>query len=310
MSVFGPWRVSIKMNDPANDILTDPGITSLDLLHRGKVRSVYEVDDEHLLMVTGDCISAYDVVLPNPIPGKGRILNHMSCFWFGRMQHIIPNHLSTLKPEDVLSPAECSCALLERSVVVRRLRPIPYEAVVRGYLFGSAWRDYQNGVARDDIAGLPPGMQQAQQLKHPLFTPTDKAPPGEHDEAVDFKRMVSDCGRSIAEQLREAALAIYRSCYPYALRRGIIVADTKFEFGLDQSDRLLLMDELLTPDSSRFWAADEYQTGTSPPSFDKQYVRDYLDSIEWQADTPPQLPKQLVARTLEKYQQAARQLIG
>ena len=292
------------------DTLTKPAIRSLDLLHQGKVRYVYAVDSEHLLMVSTDCISAYDVVLPDAIPGKGRILNRLSCFWFDRFRHIIPNHMSQLSPEQVLPPAERSPALLARSLVVRRLEPIPYEAIVRGYLFGSAWRSYQDGTARDGIAALPPDMQLAQRLPEPLFTPTTKAAIGHHDELVDFARLKADCGSSIAEQIREAALTIYRTCCPHALQRDIIVADTKFEFGLDKNGRLFLMDELLTPDSSRFWSAEEYRPGISPTSYDKQYVRDYLDSIEWQADKPPPMPAKIIARTAEKYRQAADKLMA
>lgn len=292
------------------DTLIKPNITSLDLLHRGKVRYVYAVDEEHLLMVTTDRISVYDLVLPDAIPGKGRILNLLSCFWFKRLQQLIPNHLSSLSPEQVLSPAECSPSLLARSVVVRRLQPIPYEAVVRGYLFGSAWRSYHQGTALGELAALPAGMQIAQKLPAPVFTPTTKAARGEHDEMVDFAQLTTACGASIAEQIRQASLSIYQSCCPYALQRGLIIADTKLEFGLDKNGLLVLMDELLTPDSSRLWLADHYRHGISPPSFDKQYVRDYMDSIAWQADKPPRMPAAVIARSSEKYQQAASRLLA
>ncbi len=290
------------MNAPTT--LYETALTSLTLKARGKVRDIYDIDDTHMLIVTTDRLSAFDVILPDPIPGKGMVLTSVSNFWFHQMQHIIPNHLSGLKLEDVVKNPE-ECALLQdRAIVVRKLHPLPVEAVVRGYLTGSGWKDYQKHGSVCGIP-LPQGLQMAQQLPQPVFTPSTKAQLGAHDENIDFAKAVELLGQSLAEQVREASLQIYREAAAYALQRGIIIADTKFEFGLDESGKLYLIDEVLTPDSSRFWPVDEYRVGISPPSFDKQIVRDYLETLDWDKTPPgPKLPAEVLAKTSAKYREA------
>ncbi|MBP6816025.1 MAG: phosphoribosylaminoimidazolesuccinocarboxamide synthase [Burkholderiaceae bacterium] len=282
---------------------------SLPLLGRGKVRDNYAVGDDRLLIVTTDRLSAFDVVLAEPIPDKGKVLNQMALFWFERLADIVPNHLTGVAPESVVAGNEVS-QVRGRSMVVKRLRPILVEAVVRGYVIGSGWKDYQ---ASGSICGirLPAGLQQAQQLAEPIFTPAAKADLGEHDENIRFDEMVARIGADLAERIRDISLKLYRRASDYAATRGIIIADTKFEFGLDAQDRLHLMDEVLTADSSRFWPADQYRPGISPPSFDKQFVRDYLESVPWDKRPPaPALPPDVVQRTADKYREALTRITG
>ncbi|HOP16238.1 MAG: phosphoribosylaminoimidazolesuccinocarboxamide synthase [Chromatiaceae bacterium] len=285
-------------------------LSGLTLINRGKVRDVYEVDADHLLIVATDRLSAFDVVLPQPIPGKGEVLTRVANFWFARTRNIIPNHLSDRPLSAVVrDPAE-RAALGERAIIVKKLKPLPVEAIVRGYLIGSGWKDYQ---ATGAICGinLPPGLRMADRLPQPIFTPSTKAEAGAHDENIDFERTVALLGPDLATQVRDAALRIYSECAAYALERGIIIADTKFEFGLDADGRLHLIDEILTPDSSRFWPADQYQPGSSPPSFDKQFVRDYLETLDWDKTPPgPTLPQDIIDRTAAKYREAETRLTG
>jgi phosphoribosylaminoimidazole-succinocarboxamide synthase len=295
---------------PANDSppLFESNLRGLQLIHRGKVRDIYEVDERHMLIVTTDRLSAFDVVLPDPIPGKGRILTRISQFWFDKTRHIVPNHTTDYPLERVVTDPDERAIIADRSMVVRRLRALPIEAVVRGYLIGSGWRDYQ---ATGQVCGiaLPPGLRQAEQLPEPLFTPATKAEVGAHDENIDFERVVALVGRDIAEQVRTTALALYRFAADYARARGIIIADTKFEFGLDEYGQLTLIDEALTPDSSRFWPVDTYRVGTSPLSFDKQFVRDYLETLSWDKQPPgPTLPRDIIERTSAKYAEALERL--
>jgi len=285
-------------------------LSSLPLLHRGKVRDVYAIDDDALLIVTSDRLSAFDVVLPDPIPGKGEVLNRISNYWFARTGGIIGNHLLE-RPLTAVVPDAAERAPLEgRSVVAQRLKALPIEAVVRGYLIGSGWKDYQ---ATGAVCGhhLPAGLQLAQQLPAPIFTPATKAAIGDHDENIDFDTCVRLVGGDLAARVREAALALYRLASAHAAARGIIIADTKFEFGTTKGGDLVLIDEALTPYSSRFWPADSYRVGTSPPSFDKQFVRDYLETLDWNKKAPgPRLPPEVIARTSEKYSEALRRLTG
>jgi phosphoribosylaminoimidazole-succinocarboxamide synthase len=294
----------------SSDPLYESSIPSLPLLARGKVRDIYGLDDNHLLIVTTDRLSAYDVVLPDPVPGKGQVLTEISNFWFARMADIVPNHLTGRTPQSVVKESSLHGMLAGRSVVVRRLRPLPIEAVVRGYLIGSGWRDYQ---ASGRVCGidLPAGLDQAGRLPNTLFTPATKAEAGEHDENIPFDDVVTLLGERLATRVRDLSLRIYERAAAYALERGIIIADTKFEFGLDDEGRLYLIDEVLTPDSSRFWPADGYRTGINPPSFDKQYVRDYLDTLDWNRSSPgPSLPAEVLARTAEKYREALQRMTG
>ena len=285
-------------------------IRSLQRLHQGKVRDVYAIDEHRLLIITTDRLSAFDVVLPDPIPGKGRVLNRISNFWFARTGHIVPNHLLPVPLEQVLpDPAERAQAE-GRSVVARRLRALPVEAVVRGYLIGSGWKDYQATGSVCGIA-LPPGLRQAQRLPQPLFTPATKAAVGDHDENISFAQVQQLIGSELAAKVRDTALALYAEAAAHALQRGIIIADTKFEFGLDDAGTLYLIDEALTPDSSRFWPADTWREGISPPSFDKQYVRDYLETLDWGKTAPgPKLPAEVIAGTAAKYHEALQRLTG
>jgi phosphoribosylaminoimidazole-succinocarboxamide synthase len=283
-------------------------VPSLQRIHQGKVRDIYAVDAQHMLIVTTDRLSAFDVVMPDPIPGKGRVLTQISNFWFQRTAHIVPNHLADYPLARAVPDAAERAPLEERSIIVRRLKALPIEAVVRGYLIGSGWKDYQQSGAVCGIA-LPAGLRQADRLPEPIFTPATKAEMGAHDENISYDRVVALIGRGLAEQVRATALALYAFAVEHALERGIIIADTKFEFGVDAAGHLTLIDEALTPDSSRFWPADTYRPGTSPPSFDKQYVRDYLETLDWPKRPPgPKLPPEIVARTSEKYAEALRRL--
>ena len=291
-----------------SDTLFESHMASLELVNRGKVRDIYALDDDHLLIVTSDRLSAFDVVLPTPIPGKGAVLTALSNFWFARTGHIIANHLSDRNLEDVLPDAGERAQAEGRSVVVRRLEPLPIEAIVRGYLAGSGWKDYGRTGAVCGIA-LPEGLRQADRLPEPLFTPSTKAELGAHDENISFEAAAGLIGGDLARRVRDVSLAIYGLARDHAETRGIIVADTKFEFGLDRDGSLVLIDEVATPDSSRFWPADSYAPGSSPPSFDKQFVRDYLESIGWDKTPPaPELPPDIVARTSAKYREAQRRL--
>ena len=286
------------------DPLFESSISSLQLIARGKVRDIYEVDDEHLLIVTTDRLSAYDVVLPDPVPFKGEVLTQISSFWFDMMSDLIPNHLTDLEIDSLIDDADQRRILEKRAVVVRKLAPLPIEAVVRGYLIGSGWRDYQSTGQTSGI-DLPPGLKQADQLPEVLFTPASKAETGDHDENISFADVELLIGKELASKVRDVSIAIYQRAAEYALERGIIIADTKFEFGLDDDGQLLIIDEALTPDSSRFWPLAEYQTGISPPSFDKQLVRDYLDTLDWDKTAPgPSLPAEIVRQTSDKYREA------
>ena len=293
-----------------NTVLYRSTIDTLPLLNRGKVRDIYEVDDDHLLIVTSDRISAFDVVLPDPIPGKGSVLTTVSNFWFDRTENLIRNHL-TGRGLDSIGLRESDVAQLDgRAIVVRRLTPLPVEAIVRGYIIGSGWKDYQRSGAVCGIE-LPDGLQQAQQLPEPIFTPSTKAEAGEHDENISFADCVALLGVDLAEKVRALSLTIYRQAAEFAADRGIIIADTKLEFGFDKDRELYLIDEVVTPDSSRFWPADSYRTGISPPSFDKQYVRDYLETLDWDKQAPgPALPEEVIRRTSAKYREAQARLLN
>lgn len=288
----------------------DTSSLDLELVRRGKVRDVYAIDDEHLLIVASDRLSAFDVVLPQPIPGKGEVLTRVSNFWFDRTSSLVPNHLTHRPIDEVVTDPRSRASLGDRAIIARRLTPLPVEAIVRGYLIGSGWKDYQiNG----QVCGikLPMGLRQADRLPEPLFTPSTKAEVGGHDENIDFGRTVDLLGNDLAEQVRDKSLQVYTESAAYALERGIIIADTKFEFGLDSEGKLHLIDEVLTPDSSRFWPADVYRPGVSPPSFDKQYVRDYLETLDWDKTPPgPMLPDEIISRTAQKYHEAERRLTG
>ncbi len=290
--------------------LFESRLASLPLVHRGKVRDNYAIGDDRLLIVASDRLSAFDVVLPDPVPGKGRVLTAISNFWFARTRAIIANHLTGESLAGfVADPAE-RAPLKGRAVIVRRLLPLQIEAVVRGYLIGSGWKDYQS-TGRVCGISLPPGLALAARLPEPIFTPATKAPAGLHDENITFERAQDEIGAVPAARVRELALALYAHAAAYARTRGILIADTKFEFGLDAAGQVLLMDEALTPDSSRFWPADSYREGASPPSFDKQYVRDYLETLDWDKRPPgPRLPAEVIAKTAAKYREAERRLIG
>lgn len=288
--------------------LYQSNLSSLPLIGRGKVRDIYAVGADQLLIVATDRLSAFDVVLPQPIPGKGEVLTRVSHFWFARTASLIPNHLAQTPVAAVVTDPTERAPLGDRAMVVRRLKPLPVEAIVRGYLIGSGWKDYQQTGRVCGIA-LPPGLRQADQLPEPIFTPSTKAELGDHDENVDFDHIVNLLGAELAGQVRDISLAIYTDCAAYARARGILIADTKFEFGLDDQGRLHLIDEVLTPDSSRFWPADQYRPGTSPPSFDKQFVRDYLETLDWDKTPPgPELPQAIIERTADKYREAEQRL--
>ncbi len=295
------------MVEPA---LYESHITSLPRIGQGKVRELYAVGEDHILIVTTDRISAFDVVLPTPIPGKGAVLTAVSRFWFDFTRDIVPNHLAALTLESVLPDAAERAPVEGRAMIVRRLKPLPVESIVRGYLVGSGWKDYQRTGAVCGIA-LPKGLDLAAELPEPIFTPSTKAELGQHDENIDFDAAARLIGADLAGRVRDATLAIYRKARDYARTRGIIIADTKLEFGLDRDGTLVLIDEVLTPDSSRFWPVSGYRTGSNPPSFDKQYVRDWLEAQDWDKKAPgPALPDDVVAATAARYREAQRCLTG
>jgi phosphoribosylaminoimidazole-succinocarboxamide synthase len=289
-------------------LLYESSIKSLPRLGKGKVRDIYAVGADKMLIVTSDRLSAFDVVLSDPIPDKGRVLNEMANFWFGRLGHIVPNQLTGIDPASVVSKEEIP-QVQGRSVVVKKLKPLPIEAVVRGYLIGSGWKDYQKTGAVCGIT-LAKGLQQAQKLPEPIFTPATKAETG-HDENISFDEVVKLIGKPLAEQVRDVSIRLYQEASEYAAKKGIIIADTKFEFGLDSRNQLVLIDEVLTADSSRFWPAGSYKIGISPPSYDKQFVRDYLETLDWNKTPPaPKLPAQVIEKTSEKYREALERLTG
>ncbi len=288
--------------------LYESSLRGLTLRARGKVRDIYDIDNQHMLIVTSDRLSAFDVVLPQPIPGKGEVLTRVSNFWFARTAGLVPNHLAAIELDEVVSDAAQRRALGDRAIVVKRLKPLPVEAIVRGYLIGSGWKDYQNHGAVCGIP-LPEGLRLADPLPEAIYTPSTKAEAGAHDENIDFATTERLLGAELAAEVRDLSLRIYTDAAAYARQRGIIIADTKFEFGLDEQGRLHLIDEVLTPDSSRFWPADEYRPGISPPSFDKQFVRDYLETLDWDKTPPgPELPEEVIERTAAKYAEAERRL--
>ena len=283
-------------------------LKSLKLIHKGKVRDNYDIDDQHMLIVTTDRISAFDVIMPTPIPEKGAILTSVTRFWLNKLAHILPNQITDLSLEQVLPDAEERKPIETRAMVVKKLKALPVEAIVRGYIIGSGWKDYQKTGAVCGIK-LPVGLQLADKLPEPIYTPSSKAAVGEHDENIDFDATVKLLGEDMANQVKQASLRLYKEAADYALERGIIIADTKFEFGLDENDQLVLIDEVLTPDSSRFWPADQYQPGSSPMSFDKQFVRDYLETLDWDKTAPgPVLPDDIINKTSEKYREALERL--
>jgi len=290
------------------DAMMSAGIKSLKLLHKGKVRDMYEVDARHLLIVTTDRLSAFDVVLPTPIAGKGQVLNAVSDFWFRKLAHIVPSHVSDMTLEQALPDAGERQHVCAHAIVVKRLQPLPIEAIVRGYLIGSGWKEYQQ---RGSVCGieLPAGLELAGQLPEPIFTPSTKASVGDHDENIDFASMCDLVGVPLATQVRDVSLQLYKEAAAFALTKGIIIADTKFEFGLDQDGHLALIDEVLTPDSSRFWPVSEYRPGISPPSFDKQIVRDWLETLDWNKKAPgPEVPEEIMMKTSAKYREALERL--
>jgi len=290
--------------------LLQADLPGLDLIHRGKVRDVFALSGNRLLIVATDRLSAFDVVLPDPIPGKGEMLTQISNFWFGKTAHIMQNHLLPTRPVEVLPPGTNAALYAKRAVVTRRLKALPVEAIARGYLIGSGWKDYQATGALCGIK-LPAGLSQAERLPEPIFTPSTKAAVGDHDENVTFDRVVATIGGELAERVRAATLDIYKWAAAYAAERGIIIADTKFEFGTDADGKLYVMDEMLTPDSSRFWPAEDYRIGISPPSYDKQFVRDYLETLDWNKKAPgPRIPAEVIAGTAAKYAQALWKLAG
>jgi len=288
--------------------LYESQIKSLPCLGRGKVRDIYAVGGDKMLIVASDRLSAFDVVLPDPIPDKGRVLNQMANFWFARLGHVVPNQLTGIDPESVVAEEE-KPQVRGRAVVVKKLEPLPIEAVVRGYIIGSGWKDYQKSGRICGIE-LPQGLRQAEKLPEPIFTPATKAAAG-HDENISFAQAEQLLGKPLAARVRDVSIRLYREAADYAAKKGILIADTKFEFGLDQANNLVLIDEVLTADSSRFWPADSYRVGISPPSFDKQYVRDYLETLDWNKTPPaPKLPAEVIARTSEKYREALARLTG
>jgi phosphoribosylaminoimidazole-succinocarboxamide synthase len=289
--------------------LYESSLKSLPRLGRGKVRDIYGLGDDKMLIVVSDRLSAFDVVLPDPIPDKGRVLNEMANFWFGRLGHIVPNQLTGIDPQTVVQGDDEKAQVKDRSIVVKKLKPLPIEAVVRGYLIGSGWKDYQKTGAVCGIA-LAKGLAQAQKLPEPIFTPATKATDG-HDENISFEETAKLIGKEVAQKVRDISIRLYKEASEFAATKGIIIADTKFEFGTDAQGNLVLIDEALTADSSRFWPADSYQVGFSPPSFDKQYVRDYLETLDWDKTPPaPKLPPEVIARTSQKYREALERLTG
>ncbi|MBL3590836.1 MAG: phosphoribosylaminoimidazolesuccinocarboxamide synthase [gamma proteobacterium endosymbiont of Lamellibrachia anaximandri] len=297
------------MNE-ANNTLFESNLTDLEQVSRGKVRDIYAVDDNHLLIVTSDRLSAFDVILPQAIPGKGEVLTRVANFWFERTRDQVPNHLSDIPLESVVPDSNQRSALGDRAIVVRKLKPLPVEAIVRGYLIGSGWKDYQRSGGVCGIR-LPQGLQQADKLPEAIYTPSTKAEVGEHDQNISFEKTVNLIGQDLAGQVRDLSLGIYTEAADFAREKGIIIADTKFEFGLDDHGTVHLIDEVLTPDSSRFWPASEYRPGISPPSFDKQFVRDYLETLDWDKTPPgPELPEEIIQKTAEKYREAEKRLTG
>jgi len=289
-------------------MLYNTEIKDLPLLHRGKVRDIYNVGEDHLLIITTDRLSAFDVILPDPIPGKGAVLTATSNFWFKQLESIVPSHVSDMPLSDVVTDPKQLAAIESQAIVVKKLKALPVEAIVRGYIIGSGWKDYQKTGSVCGIE-LPEGLQLAEKLPEPLYTPSTKADVGDHDENVDFDYTVKLLGESVATQIRDISLTLYKQAAEFALARGIIIADTKFEFGLDENGTVTLIDEALTPDSSRFWPADQYKAGISPPSFDKQFVRDYLETLDWNKKAPgPELPQEIISKTSEKYQEALTRL--
>jgi len=292
------------------ETLYESELAGLELISRGKVRDIYAIDAGHMLIVASDRLSAFDVVLPDPIPGKGAVLTELSNFWFGRTRHLVANHLVDIPLEQVVPDAADRERVARQATVVRRLAPLPIEAIVRGYLIGSGWRDYLETGAVSGVR-LPAGLRQADRLPETIFTPSTKAEVGEHDENISYETAISLVGKEVAARVREISLRVYEEAAAYAAERGIIIADTKFEFGLDADGEVVLIDELLTPDSSRFWPADEYAPGTSPPSFDKQFVRDYLEKLGWDKKPPaPTLPASVISATAAKYREARDRLMG
>lgn len=297
------------MNSEPQATLYRSGITSLPLLNSGKVRDIYDIDDRHMLIVTTDRLSAFDVILPDPIPGKGAVLTAVSRFWFRFTEDLVPNHLTDIPLEDVLPDEAERRPVAGRALVVRKLKPLPVEAIVRGYVIGSGWKEYLETGAICGIR-LPEGLRQAEKLPEAIYTPSTKAELGEHDENVSFEKTVELLGRDLAARVRDISIAIYRRAADYAMDRGIIIADTKFEFGLSDTGELFMIDEVLTPDSSRFWPVDSWRTGISPPSFDKQYVRDYLETLDWDKKPPaPRLPQEVINNTAAKYREAQERLV-
>jgi len=294
------------MSNTAN---ATPVLKSLELVHQGKVRDNYNIDEQHMLIVATDRISAFDVIMPTPIVGKGKILTAVTHFWLNKLRHIVPNHESDMTLEQAISDSTELAAVKDQAMVVKKLRPLPIEAIVRGYIIGSGWKDYQNTGAICGIQ-LPENLQLADKLPAAIYTPSTKADVGGHDENIDYQNTVDLIGEDMAAQVRDVSLQLYTEAADYALERGIIIADTKFEFGLDENDNLVLIDEVLTPDSSRFWPVDSYEPGSSPESFDKQFVRDYLETLDWDKNPPgPELPKEIVEKTTEKYNEALQRLI-
>lgn len=291
------------------DALYESNLTSVPLVNRGKVRDIYAAGDDHLIIVTSDRLSAFDVVLPDPIPGKGAVLTALSLFWFERFKDLVPNQLTDRSLDEFLSAKELE-EVKGRALLVKKLKPLPIEVIVRGYIIGSGWKDYQK---TGEVCGieLPKGLQQAEQLPEPIFTPSTKAEIGDHDENINYEETVALVGEDIARKVRDTALKIYKEAAAYALEKGIIIADTKMEFGTDEDGNIVLIDEVLTPDSSRFWPADTYEVGQSPPSFDKQFVRDYLETLDWDKTAPgPTLPESVLKESAEKYREAQRRLTG
>jgi phosphoribosylaminoimidazole-succinocarboxamide synthase len=304
------WHLPQSESMPVSTVLHQSNLPGLNLIHRGKVRDVYALSARELLIVATDRLSAFDVVLPDPIPGKGEMLCQISNFWFGRTARLMPNHLTGKSVAAVLPPGTDAALYEKRSVVARRLKAVPVEAIARGYLIGSGWKDYQ---ASGSLCGirLPPGLRQAEKLPQSIFTPSTKAAAGAHDENIGFDRVVALVGGDLAERVRAATLEIYTFAAAYAAERGIIIADTTLEFGTDEDGKLYVMDEMLTPDSSRFWPAEQYRVGISPPSYDKQYVRDYLETLDWNKQAPgPKLPAAVIEGTAEKYAEALKRLAG
>jgi len=296
-------------NSKPQPLLTT-SITSLPLLHRGKVRDIYDIDADTMLLIATDRLSAFDVILPTPIAGKGVILTEIANFWFERLKHVVPNHLTSIDPDSVVSDAAEKAQLGKRALVVKKLKPLPIEAIVRGYLAGSGWKEYK---ASGTVCGipLPAGLQEASKLPEPIFTPSSKADVGDHDENITLEKCAQLLGQALADKVARVSVRLYKEAAEYALTRGIIIADTKFEFGLDAAGELYVIDEVLTPDSSRFWPADQYVVGSNPPSFDKQYVRDWLEASGWNKVAPgPELPAEVASRTGEKYHEAYTRLTG